>query len=380
MRPGSGFTAGRLLIGLGAGLMVLAVSLVMLAWSGLYNVAASAGHQAWIEQFLAFGLERSIKTWALTVEGPPQDLRSEARVRIGAAHFYGGCASCHGSPGADVNALHRHMLPAPPKLTNHNDHWTPEQLFQIVRHGIQYTGMPFWSGAGRGDEVWSVVAFLLEMPELPTAAYRDLVRGNTQGGDIPAARLVGSGNSAAHLTACDRCHDTASRGPISELVPRLAGQSRDYIARALYEYRQNRRQSGIMEPVASELDDSEIEKLADYYARLAPPPNPAPDTMDEQRVNRGQQLATWGDIARGVPPCDACHNTDAIAAFPRLAAQPAAYIEAQLQLWQRGGRAQTPTGSLMAVIAKRLDGQQIGDAAAHFQSLPPPTAESGGAR
>ncbi|MCB1674775.1 MAG: hypothetical protein KDI01_00690, partial [Halioglobus sp.] len=222
------------------------------------------------------------------------------------------------------------------------------------------------------------VAFLLVMPDMNAATYRKLVLGNIRSGNISTARLISEGIAASQLTACDRCHDTATAEPTSHLVPRLAGQSRDYLARSLYAYRQNKRQSGIMEPVASELENREIEQLADYYAGLDPPPNPPSDTADDERINRGRQLAAEGDVARGVPPCDVCHNAETIAAFPRLAAQPAAYIEAQLRLWQRGGRAQTPTGSLMAVIARRLDQRQIADVAAHFQSLPPPTGDSAG--
>jgi len=73
---------------------------------------------------------------------------------------------------------------------------------------------------------------------------------------------------------------------------------------------------------------------------------------------------------RGIPPCLVCHGAGAAAIFPRLAGQHAPYLAGQLRLWQRGLRAGSVTGAIMAPVAKRLEAAQIEDVAAYFASLP----------
>jgi len=43
-------------------------------------------------------------------------------------------------------------------------------LFQVVNHGLKFTGMPEWPVRDRDDEVWAMVAFLKKMPELDEQA------------------------------------------------------------------------------------------------------------------------------------------------------------------------------------------------------------------
>jgi mono/diheme cytochrome c family protein len=197
-------------LGLFAGLTLLAL---MIAYSGIYNIAASAGHPAWMERFLQLGKERSVKFNSRSVKPPKQD--SADLVPLGAAHFQGTCATCHGAPGQPVNPVFGHMLPSPPDLQKHAHHWTREQLFWIARHGIQFTGMPAWSGAGRDDEVWAVVAFLEALPSMSETEYRRYAGGHSETQGYSAGTLVSQGRPRLDLTACSRCHDTAGAAPPS---------------------------------------------------------------------------------------------------------------------------------------------------------------------
>src|SRR5688572_8936450 len=81
----------------------LAILAGIVAWSGLVNVAASRGHWATVERFLAFGMRRSVEVRAMAIAAPPLD--SPDLVRLGAAHFHGGCAFCHGAPGIPVSPI-----------------------------------------------------------------------------------------------------------------------------------------------------------------------------------------------------------------------------------------------------------------------------------
>lgn len=355
------------------GLLIAGVAgALLVAYSGVYSVAASRGHPPWLDWFLRVGMTRSVEANSEGVTTPSLD--RPGLVELGAGHFQSGCAPCHGAPGEPVNPIYAHMLPAPPKLGKHAPQWTVEEQFWIVKHGIQYAGMPAWSGENREDEVWAVVAFLQILPDLTEGSYRNLAYGNAPRErflDEAGAAFIERGRPVARLTACARCHDTAEAPPTSPLVPGLAGQSRAYIEAALKQYRAGARDSGFMEPIAAELDDAQIALVADYFSTLEPARTRNAESASDDAAERGRRLAEEGHDGGKIPPCRSCHGESALPAYPRLAGQSAAYIEGQLELWRNGGRANTGTGALMADIAKRLNDRQIRDVALYYESLSP---------
>lgn len=159
--------------------LVIGTGGFLFAWSGLYNVAASAGHWAITRWFLTFGMENSVETQSVGVKVPPLD--DLAMVQRGASHYFGGCTSCHGAPGSSRSLIALQMLPAPPYLPEKVEEWSPDELFWIVKHGLKYTGMPAWAAQERDDEVWSVVAFLARLPEMSPEEYRALAQGEQAG-------------------------------------------------------------------------------------------------------------------------------------------------------------------------------------------------------
>ncbi|MDO9047090.1 MAG: c-type cytochrome [Methylobacter sp.] len=351
------------------GLFVAGIVLVLaVAYSGIYSVAASAGHPDWLDWFFALGKRRSVTVNSLAIDAPVLDLAE--LVPLGAAHFQGGCATCHRTPGQSLNPVYDQMLPPPPDLRIHAPMWTREQLFWIVRHGIQFTGMPAWSGQGRDDEVWAVVAFLEVLPLMEAGDYRQYARGHSEAQNYSVRKIVSEGKPKVNLTACNRCHDTDNAPPLSPYVPRIGGQDKAYLKRALHEYHSDLRQSGFMEPIAVELDDEHINLLADYYASLTAPFSKPIRNPSTPRLEPGRQLAEQGDRSRKIPACLSCHGANKRPDYPRLDGQSEQYLRQQLQLLQRGGRAKTPHGAIMTTIAKRLTEQQAEAAAAFFASQP----------
>jgi cytochrome c553 len=342
---------------------------LLIAYSGVINVAASAGHPRWLEAFLKMAKDRSVIFNSRSVNTP--ELEFAEQVPLGAAHFQGTCAVCHGAPGQPVNPVYAHMLPPPPDLQIHAPHWTRPQLFWIARHGIQLTGMPAWSGDGREDEVWAVVAFLEALPSMTPEEYRRHAGGHSDARKYSAGEFVTAGRHRLDLTACSRCHDTADAVPTSPYIPRLGGQDEAYLKRALLEYRDDSRQSGVMEPVADDLDDEQIDLLAAYYASLTPSARQAskPASPPEER-ERGRLLAEQGDTARKIPACLSCHGAKGREDYPRLAGQPEQYLRQQLQVFQRGVRDKTPHGAMMSMVARRMTEQQVLAAASFFASQP----------
>ena len=69
------------------------------------------------------------------------------------------------------------------------------------------------------------------------------------------------------VDACTGCHglDGRSRDPDT---PNLAGQKQRYLAKALRDFRMGNRQQLMMNFVAKEMSDEDIENYATYYANF----------------------------------------------------------------------------------------------------------------
>lgn len=332
-----------------------AVGGFLLAWSGLYNVAASRDHWPITRKFLEFGLRNSIETHSLGIKAP--NLDDPDLIRLGAGHFAGACATCHGAPGEPALPTLRRMLPSPPPLHEAVRRWGDAELFWIVRNGLKYTGMPAFIQPRRDDEVWAVVAYLRRLPDLDAERNRELA-------DLRRAAPPGVPSS------CLGCHGAARSSPISRLVPKLEGLSASYIEFSLRSYRSGARPSGVMQQFAGPLDDATIGRIAAYYAAL-PRAVTASAAAAADDIERGRAIAERGLPAEGIPPCLICHEARARDIFPRLPGQHARYIVNQLELWQKGLRQDTALGQIMAPIARRLTPEQMRSVAAFLETLVP---------
>jgi len=347
-------THWRLIAGLGAAALVGAL---LFAWSGLYSVAATSGHYPFFRVFLGFALRQSVETHTIGVRVPAEVLEDAGAIRRGAGHYQGGCAPCHGAPGAARNPITRRMLPEPPLLADRIADWSPEELFWIVRHGIKYAGMPAWVAPARADEVWAVVAFLRRLPGMEPAEYRRLAFGEvgpaTVGAAEGAALLLLNGPAAKGIAACGRCHGADGMGEESGAFPRLAGQTEAYLRTALEAYALGTRPSGIMQPVAAELDPEEMELLSAYYAtRPVRAATGGATRRDTRALAMGRRIAEEGRPERGVAPCAGCHGgAPRHPLTPRLEGQHAAFLASQLELWMRGVRGADTGGDLARVMA-----------------------------
>ena len=77
-------------------------------------MAASEPHFAVTHWLLDFVKRRSVETQSLLISAPPLD--DPDLARLGAAHYHGGCAPCHGGPGDPSNPVVQQMYPEPADL------------------------------------------------------------------------------------------------------------------------------------------------------------------------------------------------------------------------------------------------------------------------
>ncbi|MGC1480030.1 MAG: c-type cytochrome [Chthoniobacterales bacterium] len=346
--------------------LIVAGGAFLVSASGVVPIAASSGHWPVTKWFLHFSMKRSISThsWGIDV---PDDLDDEKRILRGAGHYRTGCFECHGGPGARMPVVAAGMTPQPPYLPPRMEQWEDAELFTIVKDGIKFAGMPAWPTPVRDDEVWDVVAFLRELPGMDAAEYGELVDapGETVGTQTGEISAVGARLAEAH---CARCHgdDGLGRG---RAWPVLAGQRKDYLARQLRAYREDGRPSGMMEPIARNLSDEAIERLAEHYANL--PADVSSGDGDVGMVERGRMIAEQGIAARKLPSCQDCHRPDVNTEYPMLAGQAGWYLVQQLKLFAEGKRGGSSAAHLMDATAPQLQPEEMRDVAAYFEQLPP---------
>jgi cytochrome c553 len=355
-----------------AGGAALILGALLVAWSGVSDIAASQGHYAFVERFLEFGMRNAVATHARGIEAP--QLENPNLIRLGAGHFHRGCAFCHGAPGIPVNPIAKHMLPSPPDLAVSMRPWKERELFWIVKHGFKYTGMPGWVALERDDEIWAVVAFLKLLPTLDANGYRDLALGNIRVSEQSGSQLATAESNPEAVGACGRCHGGEGERPMSNLVPVLHGQPAGYLFSALKNYAEGKRRSGIMQPLAADLRDEDMRNLANYYARMTLPAA-KPKVADAALIESGRKLAVEGVPNVGVPPCLMCHGRDAPETYPRLAGQHAAFMAGQLRLWKMGIVPATELAAVMSPIVQQLSDRQIDAVTTYFAGQMPEPRE-----
>jgi len=166
---------------------------------------------------------------------------------------------------------------------------------------------------------------------------------------------------------CVACHGTHGGGAPNG-VPRLAGQNADYLSHALSMFKAGTRASATMQPIARNLSDTEMRRLADYFSKQDAPLAGA--AASPQLVLAGKQLAETG--AANVAACFSCHAEQGKgngARFPRIAGQPAQFVINRLHEFQARARGKTPEPGTMTAVAATLDERQIEAAAAYLSQL-----------
>jgi cytochrome c553 len=143
---------------------------------------------------------------------------------------------------------------------------------------------------------------------------------------------VGRGATIA-LQQCTMCH--GAQGVSSADTPNLAGQYREVIIKQLIDYKTgDRRSSSVMQALATNLSDRNIEDLAAYYASL-----PKMRNMPAVDIENVPALVRVGDPIRNIAPCASCHGgIDHKLGTPWLEGMAQKYLDDQLNAFASGAR------------------------------------------
>jgi cytochrome c553 len=188
--------------------------------------------------------------------------------------------------------------------------------------------------------------------------------------DTKHGAVIVAQGTAAGAPPCAQCHAFNGVSDGSGAFPRLAGQSAYYLAAQLRDFASGVRASAIMSRIAKALSPDDIADVTAYFAGIKAPFLPL-KAGNPSLVKRGEELAKAGGPER--MHCDNCHGPSASGeppAVPYLGGQYAHYIAFTLQMWQKGFRKNSPDA--MALIAKKLDDQDIFAVAAYYQQVSSP--------
>ncbi len=162
----------RILAAIGALAIIGAAIAAVFFFGGFYSVAGTAEDPAIVKwaliQVRTASIDRNAK------DTLPVNFAEPANVQAGAREFLEhGCANCHGGPGVTWAKYSEGLHPDPPDLKDVVKDRTPQQLFWVIKNGINMTGMPSFALAGaKDDELWKIVAFLKQLPSVSDADFK----------------------------------------------------------------------------------------------------------------------------------------------------------------------------------------------------------------
>jgi cytochrome c553 len=144
------------------------------------------------------------------------------------------------------------------------------------------------------------------------------------------------------LLACAACHGEKGEGQSRNVYhPRLAGKPTGYLYNQLLNFRDKRREFGIMNYMVAYLSDAYLYEIADHYSKLqAPYPAPRPSATPAELAH-GARLVRQGDRARKIAACVDCHGqklTGLDPGIPGLVGLHPPYIAAQIGAWKDNKR------------------------------------------
>jgi cytochrome c553 len=153
----------------------------------------------------------------------------------------------------------------------------------------------------------------------------------------PSSKAANSHEGTQFISSCVKCHGPSGSGDDLS-VPNLAGQNVKYLNTVIKSYRDNVRDHKVMHQALSGLKDSEINKIATYFA-TEPPAHTSfapPETVNSL-----------------VQKCDLCHSlgsTNPDMLTPKLSGQNRAYLINAMTTYRDGDRGNSAMHSISSAM------------------------------
>ncbi|MEI6413811.1 MAG: c-type cytochrome [Pseudomonadota bacterium] len=200
-------------------------------------------------RLLFFPIALTLAASHATADGDPEIGRAKAAL----------CGACHGTDGNSA-------APIFPKLAGQQASYIEKQITE------------FHSGF-RKDPVMSAQVATVALDDVPhIAAYfaSQKIQHSESKPDMAEVAAIGErlyrgGNPVSHVPACSGCHGPQGAGNSAAKIPRIGGQSPEYVTKALKDFHSGTRindPNGMMRGATARLADDEIAALSQYIQGL----------------------------------------------------------------------------------------------------------------
>jgi cytochrome c553 len=148
---------------------------------------------------------------------------------------------------------------------------------------------------------------------------------------------------------CVACHGETGMSS-QPAIPSLAGQPRQFLVSALFQFREGKRVNAVMSPMAANLSNKDMNDLADFFASL-PAKAPA-GSIAPERAAQARTITQRNN-------CTACHAATLTGQqhIPRLAGQQREYLAVQLKAFRASTRGELD--GVMTSAAQALSAEDI---------------------
>ncbi|OIQ77384.1 cytochrome c-552 precursor [mine drainage metagenome] len=167
------------------------------------------------------------------------------------------CSKCHGAGGATTSPLF-------PRLAGQQAGYIEQELklFRDRGRGDPHAQAYMWGIAGpmSDQQIKELAVYFANQPPAPGQAVSDKELA------AKGKALFQNGDDSHGIPACASCHGKMAEG--NDTVPRLAGQSSDYLMGQLEAFRSKLRENDTMDTNAQSLSNDQIKALAAYLSSL----------------------------------------------------------------------------------------------------------------
>lgn len=304
----------------------------------------------------------------LTVGAMSTAIAVEGDVEAGKAKA-GMCGACHGATGVNPN-------PTYPDLAGQHEAYIAKQLADFKSGARTDMMMAPMAASLSEQDMADLGAFFASQKRASerTASVEDSstpTATTASTGDVEivtstSAKAIYAGDVKAgqeKSAMCASCHGVDGNSLIS-IYPKLAGQSANYIAKQLADFKSGERKDPVMVGMVAALSEKDMNDLAAYYAVQASTAGAG------ETSTAGHKLYFGGDAQKGITACVACHGVKgkgmAQAGFPALAGQNADYLKKQIASFRDGSRG-NDRNEMMRNIAIKLSDSDV-DALVKYMS------------
>jgi len=196
--------------------------------------------------------------------------------------------------------------------------------------------------------------------EAPTMSWTPEIIKRIRSGDPQ------KGQAIAKKLKCKKCHGKTGISDEND-TPNIAGLSRAYAFKQLFDYKYGRRKDKVMRKRCEKATDQELADLAAWFETFKMEP-----MMGISASKTVPVLVNKGDMKRLLLPCETCHNTKGTGRgqlVPTIGGQKREHFIDMLTAYKEADRKNDDYG-VMRFISERLSDDEIEELALYYGSKP----------